>query len=199
MKPLRVVSVDLDALVRGEGPAIDAFYRAHARRVLDWVHRLGGPWLSAEDVAHDVFAVAIKRLGSYDPRRPLEGWLYGITRNVVANARRRARFRRVVGLDEVREPATPLPSAEDHVHHRWRRHRLQLALEALSAEQREIIVLCDIEERGATEVAVILEVAVGTVYSRLHRARKALREVLLTRGEAGEWIPETARTAWGLP
>lgn len=199
MKPLRVVSIDLDALVRGEAPAVDAFYRAHARRVLNWVHRLGGPWLSAEDVAHDVFAVAIRRLGSYDAKRPIEGWLYGITRHVVANARRRARFRRVLGLEDVQEPVTPLASAEDHVHRRWRRHQLQLALEALSADQREVIVLCDIEERGATEVAEILEVAVGTVYSRLHRARKALRAVLLTRGEAGEWIPETARTAWGLP
>ena len=63
MEPVRaMIEVDLHALARGEAPAIDAFYRSQARRVLDWVRRLGGPWLDAEDVAQDVFTVAIRKL-----------------------------------------------------------------------------------------------------------------------------------------
>lgn len=192
------IAIDAHALARGDATAIDAFYRANARRVLDWVRRLGGPWLDAEDVAQDVFSVAIRKLHTFDPERPVEGWLYGITRRVVANARRRASFRRFIGLHDVREPATPLPTADARVHAAWRRHQLQLALEALSAEQREVLVLCDLEERGAPEVAELLGVAVGTVYSRVHRARKSLRTLLEQRASAGEWVPDSARHAWGL-
>lgn len=199
MEPLRtLIEIDAVALAAGDVTAIDALYRSQARRVLDWVRRLGGPWLDAEDVAQDVFSVAIRRLGSYDPSRPVEGWLYGITRRVVANARRRARFRRFIGLEDVREPATPLPSAAASVHAQWRRHQLQLALEELSETQREVLVLCDLEERPAPEVAELLGVAVGTVYSRVHRARQALRGILESKAEAGAWIPDSARETWGL-
>ncbi|MCB9689490.1 MAG: RNA polymerase sigma factor [Alphaproteobacteria bacterium] len=161
-----------------DAAAVERFYRQHARTVLRWVVRLGGPHLDAEATAHDVFVVAMRRIGSFDPARPVEAWLFGITRRVVANARRSAWFRRVIGLD----PSVPVPSEEvgaDTQIDRLRRRRLvQELLDRLSADHREVIVLSDLEGRTAPEVAAMLDLSVGTVYSRLHHARKNLAKVI---------------------
>lgn len=164
---------DLEALQRGEPGALDAFYRAHARQVLDWCTRLGGPSVDPEDIAQDVFAVALRRLHTFRPDGSPGAWLYGITRRVVANARRRAFLRRVVGLDTVPEPPHPGPGADEVLARMWRRRRVIAALDRLSLKHREVIVLLDLEERTAPEVAEMLGCSVGTVYSRLHYARAA--------------------------
>jgi len=83
---------DAGALRRLEPDAVDRFYRDHASAVLGWVIRLGGPRIDAEDVAHQVFEVALKRLPSFRGDSAVRTWLYGVTRRVVANARRRAAF-----------------------------------------------------------------------------------------------------------
>jgi RNA polymerase sigma-70 factor (ECF subfamily) len=169
---------DLDALRAGEAWAIDRMYRENAHRVLGWVIRLGGPALDAEDVAHDVFAVALRKVGAFRGDSQLSTWLFGVTRGVVANARRRAAFRRFLGLDSVPEPRSEQPRPDDIAEQAERRRQVQEALEALSAAHREVVVLCDLEDRTAPEVAEMLGVAVGTVYSRLHHGRKRFREAL---------------------
>jgi RNA polymerase sigma-70 factor (ECF subfamily) len=162
--------------------AIDGLYRAHARQVLGWVIRLGGPHLDAEDVAHDVFAVAIQRLGSFRGDAAVATWLFAITRRVVANARRRAAFRRFFGLHDVPEPIDAGPGPEEEVERLRRRRQVQRALERLPTGHREVLVLVDLEGRTAPETASMLDVPVGTVYSRLHNARKRFAEALEAEG-----------------
>lgn len=177
--------LDIDTLRRGERAAIDMFYRAHARQVLNWTTRLGGPYLDAEDVAQDVFTTALTRLDRFDPSRGSSGaWLYGITRRVVANARRRSALRRMVGLDQVAEPPAPGPGVDEAVIQAWRRHKVVAALDRLSLKHREVIVLMDLEEHTAPECAEMLGCSVGTVYSRLHYARKQFE--VAVRRELGE-------------
>lgn len=177
--------LDIDALLRGDRHTLDPFYRLHARRVLNWTTRLGGPNIDPEDVAQDVFAVAMTRIDRYRPGRgSLSGWLYGITRRVVANARRRAALRRMVGLESVREPPHPGPAVDEVVCQMWRRHKVVAALDRLTLKHREVIVLMDLEERTAPEVAEMLGCSVGTVYSRLHYARKQFATAV--RREMGE-------------
>jgi len=171
-----------DAIVqlqRGAPGALDQFYRRHSGRVLRWVIRLGGPYLDAEDVAQDVFMVAFKRIASFDRSRGTEeGWLFGVTRRVVANARRRSMLRRFIGLDTLAPMPDPGPGTDAVVESLWRRRQVQVALEQLDSRKREVLVLMDLEEYTAPETAAMLGIAVGTVYSRLHHARKAFKAAL---------------------
>jgi len=99
-----VTPEELSALRRGEAAAIDRLYRDHARQVLGWVIRLGGPHLDAEDIAQEVFLVTVRQVGRFRGDSAVSTWLFGITRNVVANARRRAALRRFLRLADLPEP-----------------------------------------------------------------------------------------------
>jgi RNA polymerase sigma-70 factor (ECF subfamily) len=159
--------------------ALEALYRAHVRTVLGWVIRLGGPELVPDEVAQDVFEVVLSRAHTFREGERVEAWLWGITRRVVANARRRARFRRFFGLEEARPPISGDPGP-DEVY--ARRRRVQEMLSVLSDTQREAVVLVDLEGRSAVEAAELLQVPVGTVYSRLHTARRMLGAKYLEEG-----------------
>ena len=173
----------LQRLRAGEAEAVDRLYRAHAGTVLGWVIRLGAPMVDPEDTAQEVFAVALGRLSAIRGDNLL-AWLYGITRRVVANARRRAAFRRFLHLDAAPEPVSEHPHADAALEQHRRRRLVQDLLETLPFEQREVLVLVDLEERAAPEVAVLLGVPVGTVYSRLHRARRAFAAALASTAPA---------------
>lgn len=162
----------LAAVASGEPGADERFYRQWAETVLRWVLRLGGPALDHEDVAQTVLLTALSRAGAWRGGNE-RAWVFGVTRGVVANARRRAWLRRVVGLDTVAEPVAADLTDEAAVA-RQRRRLVQEALEALPAAQREVIVLADLEGHTAPEVAEMLQIPVGTVYSRQHAGRRAL-------------------------
>ena len=165
--------MDIHALIRGEKHACNSFYRENARQVLNWVRRLGGTQISAEDVAHDVFIVAFRRLHSLRPDGEPMAWLYGITRNVVNNARRRAKFRNMLGLDKIAPAVSQRPDGHQLAERQQERLLVLETLQSLKVDQREVLILLDMDERTAPEVAKILDLPVGTVYSRLHHARRA--------------------------
>ena len=181
-------------LQRGEGAAHAELYARYGADVLRWVIRLGGPRLDVEDVAHEVFVVAFRVGRRFRGDSRVRTWLYGVTRGVVANARRKAAFRRFVGLDRATEPRAP-QGGEELARRLEARRRVQWALEQLSASQREVIVLVDLEGWAATEVSGLLGIPQGTVHSRLHAARKALRLALeaegvdLEEGPGGKVLP----------
>lgn len=178
-----------------QNPTVEALYRDHAERVLSWCIRLGGPHIDAEDTAHEVFIVALRRIDGFRGSARPSTWLYAITRNVVANARRRAAIRRFVGLESAPEPRNPRPLADDELARLRMRRQVQHALERLTDRQREVVVLADLEERSAPEVAEILGIPEGTVHSRLHAGRRAFALALRAEGldpevaPAGQLIP----------
>ncbi len=184
-------TTDIDALRRLEDGAVDRFYREHAPAVLGWVIRLGGARLDAEDVAHQVFEVALGRLPSFRGEASPRTWLYGITRRVVANARRRAAIWSWVSLDGWmgKDPGLDPEASSGR---ESQRRRVQQALDQLPFAQREIVVLLDLEELSAPEVAKMLDIPVGTVYSRSHGARKAFGEALRRQGVTAEAV-----LSWG--
>lgn len=139
--------------------------------VVRWCARLGGPRVDPEDAAQDVFLVVIRRLDRvYDADR-FPAWLFGITRRVLARHRRRAWFRRwVPGVrlempDLHGGPARLLDVSEAG-------RAVQAVLEDLPPVEREVLVLCLLEERTDREVALLLDIPSGTVKSRLRRARQ---------------------------
>ena len=184
------VSDPAEALVRLkrlDPDAVDRLYRDHAGDVLGWAIRLGGHRLDAEDVAHQVFEVALARLPTFRGESTLRTWLYGITRRVVANARRRATFWSFVSLEGILG-ADPGPDPEDRSQQLRERRLVQQALEELPFKQREVLVLLDLEERPAPEVAEMLGVPVGTIYSRSHGARRAFASSLERLGLTPESV-----------
>jgi RNA polymerase sigma-70 factor (ECF subfamily) len=190
-------ALDIEALRRGERGTLETFYRCFAPIVLARVRRLGGPLIDAEDVAHEVFIVAFRKLDGFRDGGSLQAWLYGVTRRVVANARRRAQIRRMIGLDQVAEPRSPGASCEDQVGRQWRRRMVLEALERLTAPHREAVVLVDFEELSTAEAAELLDVSVGTVYSRLHYGRRAFAEALKAEIASRTGVIPQGPLAWG--
>ncbi|HEC10641.1 MAG TPA: RNA polymerase sigma factor, partial [Acidimicrobiales bacterium] len=147
-----------------------------------FLRRLGGPD-AADDLAGEVFCVALDRLGSYDPGRGSErAWLYGIAVNLNRGRARSGRSRRraVERLAGARlqpglDPAAHVIEREQR---RVTRERVREAVASLPDEQREVLVLSAWEELPYAEIATVLDIPVGTVRSRLSRARATLRQSL---------------------
>jgi RNA polymerase sigma-70 factor (ECF subfamily) len=170
--------------------------------VLGWCARLGGPRVDPEDAAHDTLVIMLDRLPSLREPRCFPAWIFGITRRVLARHRRQAWVRRwVPGL----VPEAADPEATPYVFARLSEtsRRVQEALEQVPADQREVLVLCDLEERTDLEVAELLGVPLGTVKSRLRLARARLRRIAeqtslaadaarVVRGGVGEGAGEGA-------
>ena len=164
------------ALLGGEAP-LDDLARAWLPHVYAWCHRLGGPRIDAEDAAHETLIVMCRDLSRVHGPSAFPSWLFGICRKVVANHRRRAWFRRWLPGPLV-ERATTAWGPDRAAEAREAADVVWTALDTLRPEQREVLVLCELEERSATEVAELLGVPVGTVKSRLRLARAAFRKVL---------------------
>jgi len=168
----------IERLDAGDAAAQDELVAAVLPDVLRWCVRLGGDLVDPEDAAHEVLIVALRRLPTFRRGSSLRGWLFGITRRVLANHRRKARTRkwwvRLTGTGEADRPdASPSPHTD--AEHAQRRRLVQRCLQQVTRKQREVLVLCDLEGRTAREAAEILGVAENSVYSRLHHARKAFR------------------------
>jgi RNA polymerase sigma-70 factor, ECF subfamily len=145
--------------------------------VLAWTTRLGGPRVDPEDAAHDVFLVVFRRITELHQAEAFESWLYGITRRVVSARRRTAWFRRWLP-DAVADGTEPRPDPSRRAEQSEVSNQVWAALDQLPEAHREVLILCDLEERADSEVAEMLGVPKGTIKSRLRRARLALREKL---------------------
>lgn len=129
----------------------------------------------AADAVHDAFASVLSQPGAYDRSKgPLKPWFLRIVRNRCLDMIRRRR----PGDDEIDALADPGPGPEKSMGEQQRSARVAAALALLSSDQRQIIVLRDFLDLSYAEIADVLGIAAGTVMSRLHRARLALKEVL---------------------
>jgi RNA polymerase sigma-70 factor (ECF subfamily) len=169
------------ALRAGAPDAVDRLYRDHARAVLAWCLRLGPPEMDVEDAAQEVFITALRRLGEYRGDASVSTWLFQVTRRVVANQRRRHALRRFFGLESAPEPSVSA-AAEAALGREGERRLVRRALARLSEAHREVIVLVDLDERPAPEAAEMLGVPIGTIYSRLHAARRAFATAAVAEG-----------------
>ncbi|MDP2269163.1 MAG: sigma-70 family RNA polymerase sigma factor [Archangium sp.] len=163
--------------MRPEAPDIARLYAAHARQVWRTLVRLGVPTATVEDAVQDVFLTAHQRLSGFEGRSNPGTWLVGIAVRVAANARRAVARRGVLRVvdDAMVDPGRgPEQQLE--------RHRALQALEAvlsrLPEEQREVVVLIDLEQLTAPQAAEALEVKLNTVSSRLRLGRAALSKAL---------------------
>jgi RNA polymerase sigma-70 factor, ECF subfamily len=177
----------------GEREAFAMLYRRHQARVYRFARAMTDSDTMAEDIVQDVFLELMRGLSRYDASRAaLSTYLFGVARNISRyQMRGRRRFRR---LDDAGEPvAVDDPSAALAQSERVRHVRAGIA--ALPARYREVILLCDIHDLSYVDAADALKVPLGTVRSRLHRARQQLLERLQRRAYPGSRIPISKRFA----
>jgi RNA polymerase sigma-70 factor (ECF subfamily) len=175
-------SLDLDpslltAARTGDAAARERLLDAVLPVVLTWCARLGGPKVDPEDAAHDVGLVLLTHLRQIREPDRFPAWLFGTTRRVLAQHRRRAwlRFWAPAPAWDTSDP-TADPSRDAEAAQTSR--RVQRALEDLPAAQREVLVLFDLEERTEAEVADLLDIPLGTARSRLRLAREGFRRAV---------------------
>jgi RNA polymerase sigma-70 factor, ECF subfamily len=157
---------------------VRAMVEGHFDPVWRALKRLGVPEGSVDDAAQQVFLIASRRLDEIEPRgeRP---YLLGIALRVAADARRALLRRREVPMDDAFElAAEPGPPLEDLLDEKQALGLLSAHLARLPDEMREAFVLFELEELSAPEVADLLGVPVGTVASRVRRARDSIRQHL---------------------
>jgi RNA polymerase sigma-70 factor, ECF subfamily len=165
---------------RGDEAAFLALYERHRATVFRFAYRMLGSAPLAEEVTHDCFLGLIKEPARFDPSRAaLRTYLYAAVRNLSAkHFRRHAGETSVEDCDEAQlpsdrsaEPLTRLLDAELS-------EEVRRAVSALPPLQREVVVLFEYEELSLAEVAAVVGADIGTVKSRLHRARRRLRREL---------------------
>ena len=158
---------------------VRTIYREHARFVWLSLQRLGIHPSDLDDIAQDVFMIVHRRLDTFDRRARISTWLFGICMRVAANYRRRRRWTHEVlsGGFEDERPAT-LTAADDILVRREQRELAERALNRLEVAKRATFVMFEIESLSCNEIAELMNVPVGTVYSRLHSARRQLEKHL---------------------
>ncbi len=163
-------------------PTWDEVVREHADRVYRLAYRLSGNRADAEDLTQETFVRVFKSLAEYQPGT-FEGWLHRITTNLFLDmARRRQRIRFDALPEDAGDRLAATSAGPEQAYHELHLDpEIQQALDALPADFRAAVVLCDLEELSYEEIAATLGIKVGTVRSRIHRGRVLLREALAHR------------------
>jgi RNA polymerase sigma-70 factor (ECF subfamily) len=170
----------LRLLSGGDERAFVEFYRKHQSLVYRFALQMSGKTEIAEEVTQDVFVVVMNSGKRYDSERgSVAAFLYGIARNFVLRALERERPYITVLDDPAGDYAGRIVAEQDlfgDLAQTERIETLRKAVLALPPAYREVVVLCDLHERDYAEAASALGCAIGTVRSRLHRARALLAE-----------------------
>jgi RNA polymerase sigma-70 factor (ECF subfamily) len=164
--------LDAATLFRRYGPVVARFLRA-----------LGVSKQDREDLLQEVFLVAHRR-GGFDPQEAQPStWLLRIASLVVSVDRRAKRRRReVLSLDLAETTPEPAAGAVEVLEEAEARGRLLAAIAAMKDDSRKLLTAFLVEEQACQDIAHDLGIPVGTVYSRLHRTKKALARTTASRG-----------------
>ncbi len=150
-------------------------------QLYNFAHWLTQDRAPAEDLVQETYMKALRGFSSFQQGTNFRAWMYRILRNTFLTTQ--AGLKASVLLDSDDEPIEPaVPETPESVLlARVEREAIQIALEKLPVKFREIILLCDLEEMSYQEIGETLGIPMGTVMSRLSRARKAMRELLAAR------------------
>jgi len=186
--PAALGSIDTELVVQARSGVAEAREEL-ARRYREPAYLLGlqltGNREDALDVAQDALLRFFATLDRFQEERPVRPYLLRIVRNRVMDLWRRRRIRRTESLDAgelPRQIADERPGPEAMSRRAELRRRVWGAVSELVPAKREILVLRDYHDLAYAEIAKVLGIPIGTVMSRLHAARKALRELLIADG-----------------
>jgi RNA polymerase sigma-70 factor (ECF subfamily) len=171
----------IDEALAGRSAAFGDLVLRYQDRLYNTLVHVTGSLEDARDVAQEAFVQAFIKLESFQRSSAFYTWLYRIALNLSISRRRRRKPS--ISVDEARETSGDEPVGHDdapgdRLQREERARQVQAALQRLSEEHRGVLVLREIDGYSYDEIAVMLEVPVGTVRSRLHRARLMLRDEL---------------------
>lgn len=179
------------ALQSGDAAAWPVLIQRYQDRLFSVCLRMVRDRDLAADLTQDTLVKIIQGIGSYDGRSRLSTWMHRVAMNVCLSKLRAEKLRRHASLDRVREGAageSPGLSggfeqsrelgAPRGVEEHEDRERVMAALGELDPDQRAVLILCDCRGMAYEQIAEVLDIAVGTVKSRVFRARAALRDVV---------------------
>ena len=187
-------------MLAGEEEALTALYRRRQGGIYRFVMQMCGSQALAEDVTQEVFMVLIRDGQTFDPTRgSLNAFLVGVARNLLLRRLQRERFYVPMEEDTDDEATTQISSPTtggplEDLSRIETINSVRMAVLALPERYREVVVLCDLQEMSYVEAAEALSCAVGTVRSRLHRARALLIDKLRPAREE-EAASTTAKSA----
>jgi RNA polymerase sigma-70 factor (ECF subfamily) len=180
---------------QGDVEAFNHLVRLYEGRIYNLCYRMLGDADSAADAAQDAFLSAFRNLKSFRGGS-FKSWLFRIATNTCYDVLRARKRRPSSSLDEMLdaedssfEPPDQGESPDEFTLRRELSAAIQHALTLLPADQRAVLVLCDVQEMSYGEAAEIVGANLGTVKSRLSRGRARLRELL----QAGELLPSRYR------
>ncbi len=179
----------IEQALQGNRPAFTQLVKQNQDRLFASMLQVTGSPDEAEEVVQEAFIRAFLKLDTFQQHSQFFTWLYRIAFNSALTRRRKRRAR--VSLDQFRE-ATGMEIADDGdgVDEPLLRHEriamVRFALKSLTDEHRSILVLREMEEHSYEMIAEILEISIGTVRSRLSRARRQLKIALETMQRAEE-------------
>jgi len=192
----------LQRMLAGSDEAFTALYRRRQGNIYRFALQMSGSRSVAEEVTQEVFMLLMSQGHRYEPTRgSLVSYLYGIARNFVLRSLEKDRLYvslEAEGDDRNGSTAETLTFPGDLLGDLTRFERiesLRLAVLALPPHYREVVVLCDFHEMSYADAAVALDVALGTIRSRLHRAHLLLVERLKANGftDSAPTRPQSAR------
>jgi RNA polymerase sigma-70 factor (ECF subfamily) len=185
---------------QGDRHAFDALVRHYARHIYNLCYRLTGNTASAEDIAQEAFINAYKNIDRFEQKSPFAGWMYRIAMNAWKNRVRyekRRFFFKHDSLDEAVETedgqrqkqlTSDDPDPDEELGKKQKSELIQKALNELGEDAKAMIILRDMEELSYEEISRATDAALGTVKSRIARAREALRIKLqeIIKGDENE-------------
>lgn len=174
----------IGATLAGDSSAFGRLVGTYQDRLFNSLLRVLGSADDAADITQDAFVQAFTKLDSFRGSSAFYTWLYRIAFNLAMSHRRRGR--KTQSLDGLKsaqgsEPADCLPSAETKLLQHEQAEMVHAALAELELDYRQIIVLREMDGCSYEEIAELLELPIGTVRSRLFRARLQLRDLLAPR------------------
>ncbi len=148
-------------------------------QLYNFAHWLAQNREEAEDLVQETYAKALRGFSSYQPGTNFRAWMYRILRNTFLTSRTGLKATKTVPLESDEEgpivPVVDTQTPEAILIDRSNQALLEAALEELPVHYREVLLLCEVEEMSYQEIAETIAVPIGTVMSRLSRARAALR------------------------
>jgi len=191
---LAPASSEADVDSAAEVVGVEALFRAHARFVANFVVRMGVAPDEVDDVIQDVFLTA-HRKGGYvsGPARPTT-WLAEIALRVVLTHKRSSRRRRVTPDHAALVAAVSSAEQPDEtLEHRDALSRVERALDTIAVDRRAVFVLFEIEGESCEAIAGGLGIPIGTVYSRLHAARREFQRAFDRVSNARPRLPKNGK------
>ena len=176
----------------GDIEAFENLIEGYSKKVFNIAFRMLGNYEDANELAQEVFIKIFKGLKNFKEESTFSTWVNRITTNTCLDEIRKRKNKMNISLDEELQLDTGevhlqivdnSPSPEQLYEQKEMKNTVMQALDRLSGEHRAVIVLRELQELNYDEISLILKCPVGTVKSRINRARQELREILLNKRE----------------